>query len=122
MMRVEPRDEYPKVNIMLRSGTTTSEDKGKQPTEGEWVHKALEKETGLDLERTKKTFMEAKKSFVEASISGIQEKPVEEMDPSMITTFLEIYMKLPRDSKVVKGLQELINWCASKDGLLANHT
>ena len=25
-------------------------------------------------------------------------------------------MKMLRDSKFVKGLQELINWCAGKDG------
>jgi hypothetical protein len=34
------------------------------------------------------------------------------MDPSMLTTFLETCMKLLRDSKAVKGLQELINRCA----------
>jgi len=34
------------------------------------------------------------------------------MDPSMLTTFLETYMKLLHDNKVVKGLQELINICA----------
>ena len=33
----------------------------------------------------------------------------------MITTFLETCMKLLCDSKVVKGLQELINRCARKD-------
>ncbi len=30
----------------------------------------------------------------------------------MLTTFLETFMKLIRDSKVVKGLQELIKKCA----------
>ena len=34
------------------------------------------------------------------------------MDPSILTTFLETYMKLLRDRKAVKGLQELINRCA----------
>lgn len=33
------------------------------------------------------------------------------MDPCMLTTFLETCMKLLCDSKVVKGLQELINKC-----------
>ena len=33
------------------------------------------------------------------------------MDPSMLTMFLETCMKLLRDSKAVKGLQELINKC-----------
>ena len=39
MMSVEPPEEDPKVNIVLRSGATTSEDKGRNPKEGEWVHK-----------------------------------------------------------------------------------
>jgi len=115
MIRAEPCEEDPKVKIMLQSGTMTREDKGKQPVEGIWVHKALEKETELDLESAKETFMEAKKIFVEASTSGSQEKPVEEMDPSMLTTFLETCMKLLHDSNDVKGLRELINWCACKD-------
>jgi len=56
--------------------------------------------------------MEENKSFVEASTLGSRDKPVQEMDPSMLMTFLETCMKLLRDSKVVKGLQELINRCA----------
>ena len=34
------------------------------------------------------------------------------MDPSMLTTFLETCMKLLRDNKALKGLQELITKCA----------
>jgi len=56
--------------------------------------------------------MEAKKSFAEASNSGRKDKPDQKMDPSMLTTFLETYMKLLCDSKAVNGLQELINRCA----------
>ena len=63
MMRAERLEEYTKVNIVLRSGEATGEDKGKQPEEGEWVRKVLEKETGFDLEHSKETFMEEKKSF-----------------------------------------------------------
>lgn len=59
--------------------------------------------------------MEKKKSFVGASTSGSKEKPIEEVDPSIITTFLKTCMKLLRDSKALKHLQELINRCASKD-------
>ena len=115
MMRTEPREEVPNVNIMLRSGMMTSKDKGNQLEEGEWVHKAPEKEVGFDLEHVRETFMEAKKSFAEATTSGTQEKPAKEMDPSMLTTFLETCMKLLHDRKVVKGLQELINKCTSKE-------
>lgn len=59
--------------------------------------------------------MEAKKSFAEASTSRSQDKTVEEMDPSMLIMFLETCMKLPLNNKVVKGLYELINKCASKE-------
>jgi len=55
--------------------------------------------------------MGVKKSFVDASTSGRKDRPEPEMDPSMLTMFLEMCMKLLRDSKVVKVLQELINRC-----------
>ena len=55
--------------------------------------------------------MEAKKSFMEASTSGSKDQLEPGMDPSMLTTFLETCMKLLRDSKAVKGLQELITRC-----------
>jgi len=104
MMRTEPREEDLNVNILLRSGIAMGDDKGKQPTDNAWVHKALEKEDEFDLERAREMFIEAQKSFVEASTLGSQDKPVQEMDPSKLTTFLETCMKLLRDSKVVKGL------------------
>ncbi len=77
-----------------------------------WVHKALEKEDEFYFEHACEMFMEVKESFIEASTSGSWDKPIQEMDPSMLTTFLEICMKLLHDSKVVKELQELINRCA----------
>ena len=70
MMRFEPCEEDLNVNIELRSEITTSDDKGKQPQDDGWVHKALEKEVGFDLEHAKEKFMESKKSFAEASTSG----------------------------------------------------
>lgn len=62
------------------------------------------KEVEFDLEHTRENFMEAKKRFIEASTSRGKDKPELEMDPSMLTTFLETCMKLLRDSKAVKGL------------------
>ena len=115
MMRVKPHKEEPNVDIILRSGIATRDDKGKKPEEGGWVRKAPKKGVGFDLECEKETFMEAKRSFVEASSSGIQDKLPIEVDPSVLTTFLETCMKLIRDSKAVKGLQELTNKCVSKD-------
>jgi len=74
MMRDEPCEEDPKANIVLRSGAISDEDNGRQPKEGEWVRKAPKKGTGFDLECAKETFMEAKKSFTEASTLRSQEK------------------------------------------------
>jgi len=110
-MRSEPHEEYPNVNIVLRSGIVTGDDKWKQPEDNTWVRKTLEKEAEFDLEHACETFMEAKKSFVEASTSGSKDNPESKMDPSMLTTFLETCMKLLHENKVVKGLQELINRC-----------
>jgi len=69
------------------------------------------KEPELDLEHAKETFMEAKKSFSDASTSKSKDKLELEMDPSMLTMLLETCMKLLYDSKAIKGLQELINRC-----------
>ena len=61
------------------------------------------KEPEFDLEHAKETFMEARKSFIDASTSGSKDKPELEMDPSMLMKFLEKCMKLMCDSKVIKG-------------------
>ena len=104
MMRVEPHEEDTNVNIDIRTGISMGENKGKQPEDNAWVRKSLVKEGEFDLEHARKTFMEEKKSFVEASTSGSGDKPVQEMDPSMLTTFLETCMKPLHDSKAMKGL------------------
>ena len=48
--------------------------------------------------------MEAKKIFADASTLGRKDRLELEMDPSMLTTFLETCMKLLCNSKVVNGL------------------
>jgi len=70
--------------------------------------------------------MEAKKIFAKASTSRSQDKLPEintptEVDPSMLATFLETCMKLLRDRKAMKGLQKLINKCASKENAPEGH-
>lgn len=109
MMRVEPREECQSINIVMHSGMDTGEDKGKQPETEGWVHHDAEKEVGFDLNRAKETFMEAKKKFVEASTSRSEEKPVgnsevQNVDPSLLATFLKTCMKLLRDHKEVEGI------------------
>lgn len=44
MMRPEPREEEPIINIVTRSGASKREDKGKQLETKGWVHKAIKKE------------------------------------------------------------------------------
>lgn len=122
-MRAEPYEENQNINIVLRSGIKTGTDNGKKPEEEGWVRKVAEKEVDFDLNHTKETFLEAKKNFVEASTSGSQEKKLEtnvlqEVDPSILATFLKTCMKLLRDQKVVKGLQDLIDKCANKEEVL----
>jgi len=110
-MRSEPHEEDPNINIVLRSGITIRDDKGKQPKDSTWVRKAPTKEPESDLECAKETFMEARKSFAHASTSTSKDRLEPEMDPSMLITFLETCMKLLCYSKAIKGLQELINRC-----------
>ena len=90
---------------------TIGDDKGKQPEKSTLVCKAPTKEPEFDLECAKETFMEAKRSFFDASTSGSKDKLELEMDPSLLTMFLETYMKLLHENKAVKGLQELITRC-----------
>ena len=72
MMVSEPREYGPNVNIVMQSGIATKEDKEKQPKADGWVCKAVDKEVGLDLGKEKETFMEEKKSFMEAYTLGTQ--------------------------------------------------
>lgn len=104
MMRFEPHEEDPNVNIVLWSGIMTGDEKGKQPKESTWVCKAPMKEPKFNLERVKETFMKAKRSFTDASTSGSKDKLEPEMDQSMLTMFLETCMKLLHDSKAIKLL------------------
>jgi len=94
MMRSKPREEDPNVNMMLRSGAATREDKWKLTKDSARV--------------CKETYLEARKSFMEVSIPGSKDPPQPERDPSMLTTFLETCMKFLHDNRAVKGLQELI--------------
>lgn len=70
------------------------------------------RELEFDLERAKETFMEAKRSFTDAPTSRRNGRLELEMDPSMLTMFLEACIKLIRDSNFVKDLQEVITICA----------
>lgn len=94
----------------------TREDKGKLTKEDAGVRK--------------ETCLEARKSFAEVSTPSSRDQPELERDPSMLTTFLETCMKLLRDNRAVKGLQELITRCGGsgeprvvrKLGKHASHT
>lgn len=97
MMRSKPREEDPKDNMVLRSGTTIGADR-----------RSLSKE---NVGEGKETYLEAWDSFAEVSTLGSMDQPELVRDPSMITTFLETCIKLLHANRVVKGLQELKNRC-----------
>lgn len=69
MMRSEPCEEDPNVNIVLRSGIVIGDYKAKQLEDCTWVHKTPTKEAEFKLECAREAFMESKKSFIEASTS-----------------------------------------------------
>lgn len=55
--------------------------------------------------------MEARESFTGIFTRGSRDRPELDRDPSMLTTFLETCIKLLRDNRAVRGLQEVINRC-----------
>jgi len=97
MMRFEPCEEDPNVNMILRSGMAKGEDKGKL-NEG-------------DIGVCKERCLGARKSFTEVSTTSSKDQPQPERDPSMLTTFSETCVKFLHDNRAVKGLQELITRC-----------
>jgi len=63
--------------------------------------------------------MEAKKNFAEVSTSGSQEKSTghneeQDVEPSLLATFLKTFMKFICDKKEVEGLQELVDKCVDR--------
>ena len=57
------------------------QDRRNNKTRKVTLHSAPTKEPEFDLERAKETFMEAKKSFTDASTSGSKDKLEPKMDP-----------------------------------------
>ena len=102
MMRSEPCKEEPNVKMVLRSSVTIGEDEREHPKEDMWACKAPTKEPESNSKCMEETFIEAKKSFTEASTSGSKDQPELGMEPSMLTTFLETCMKLLRENKELR--------------------
>lgn len=75
MMKSEPHEGDPNLNIVLRSGMMTRNDNRKKLEDNTFVRKALAKEAKFHLEHAREALMEAKKSFVEAPTSGRKDKP-----------------------------------------------
>ena len=74
LIAAEQEEPEPRVNIVTRSGASTngtSQDNEKN-TGPEWVRKATNKSTPLDLQKNKETFQEAKNFFNEPMQSGPQ--------------------------------------------------
>jgi len=89
MMRSEPCNDEPMVNMVVRSGIAIGEVNGK-------------------------TNMEARESFTGVSTQGSRDGPELDRDPSTLGTLLETCIKLLHDNREVRGLQEVMNRCVGK--------
>lgn len=63
-MRDEPREEDKNVNVVLRRGILTVNDKGKQLEEDGCVCKAPKKEVDFDFAQMKETFRKPRRGFM----------------------------------------------------------
>ena len=113
--RAKLHDEEPCVNVFTRSGTTTSEDKGKKLDNEILIRKSHKKKEELNLQCEKDTFVEVKKGFAEASTStSSRTMDVARVDEE-IKPFLQACIKLLHNKKAVENLQALIDNCAEKE-------
>lgn len=131
MMAIEPREHEPCINIITRRGAATRDDKGKKKVEETWVGKTVEKLLGFNIQKKKDTFLGAKQSFMDvgtstssAQLNLVPKKdcekvstPMQEIDPSILNSFLQTCMNILRNQKAFEGLQELIDLCANKEVL-----
>ena len=81
-MRYEPRDNEPKVNMVLRSSASIGEVDGV-------------------------TNMEARESFTSVSTQDSRDQLELDRDSSMLTTFLETCIKLLHDNREIRGCYAL---------------
>jgi len=111
MMRTKPREEDPSINMVLRSGATVGGNEGGKRCDTP-MH-----EHDTELEQGKMESKETQQSFVKVSTRGRRNRMESVVDSSMITTFLETYMKWLRNCNIVQGLQELITRCTGSSEL-----
>ena len=77
LIAAEQKEPEPRVNIVTRSSASTSRTSqdAEKNTGLEWVHKATDKSTPLDLQKNKEMFQQAKNFFTEPTPSGSQVLP-----------------------------------------------
>ena len=78
LIAAEQKEPEPRVNIVTRSGASTSrtsQDDTEKNTGPQWVRKATNKSTPLDLQNNKEMFHQAKNFFTEPTASGSQVLP-----------------------------------------------
>ena len=77
LIAAEQKEPEPRVNIVTHSGASTSRTSqdDEKNTDPEWVCKATNKSTPLDLQKNKETFQEAKTFFNDPTPSGSQLLP-----------------------------------------------
>ena len=65
LITTEQKEPEPRINVVTRSGASTSgtSQDAEKKTRTQWVHKATDKPTPLDLQKNKETFQQAKTFF-----------------------------------------------------------
>ena len=119
MISVEPRPAAT-INVVTRSGVMTHiQNTPNRPTEA-LVRKAPVKIPAFDIIREEETFMEAKKYFAGPSPLSAPTQPQSptheaSLDKvSILSTFLQICLKLLRNQDALNELEKVISSCGSQ--------
>ena len=137
LIAAEQKEPEPRVIIVTCSGASTSRtsQNTEKNTGPEWVRKATNKSTPLDLQKNKETFQQAKTFFTEPTASGsqvlsfrgvLQKTPCglshvensqattsgrcdEDESTGSVQSFLWSFLKLVRNEKAIRELQCIID-------------
>ena len=151
LIGVENRTRHKNLNVIMRSGWATdgAQKAGeKQPTT-EWVQKSTMKPPIFDLQKEKKTFLQAQRDFCDlgASCSKTDDKrkgtarillrsdpyagevqhqmstrPYEESESTgLVRSFLQNCLKLLRDERELLEIQTLIHRCEQSTPIIATN-
>lgn len=97
------------MNVVTRRGVSTNEDKGNKLVTNVWIRQELENKEGFDFKCAMETFVEARKQFAEGSTSKYSRPMKEAGGDEEIISFLQAFIKLLCNKKVVENIHALID-------------